>query len=374
MNTISSYRGLKKVLFDARLITLAIAVVIIALVLGFLGQVLVPFLIAIVFAYFLEGGIWQMTRRGLGRRWAVGLIYTVFLLIYLVGMVGPLQLVVRQSLRLVRNYPAIVADLKRALFSSTGYLANMLGESQQQQFLHWTAARVDEIGSAILGATAPAVGQATNWAFTLLLVPVLVLFLLIDKESMQQQIRTLVPRDMELVQKIWLELEPRLANYVRGKLWEIIILTGTTTVVFLFLGFDYAFLMGLATGISVLVPYVGAAVVTLPIAVLGYTQWGFGWDLWWLLIAYGIIQFIDGNILVPVIFSEAVKIQPFYIILAVVVFGTVWGFWGVFLAVPLATLFKTMVTTLMQFRAQLVGPAEPPPAENAEEPPPPKRV
>lgn len=359
----SQYNGTMKLLRDARLITLVVAAIVIALVVGFLGHVLIPFIIAVVVAYFLEGGIDQCMRRRLSRRISVAIIFGVFLLVYVVGMLGPLQLAVRQSIRLVRIYPAIVADIKTAIAASSVKLSGLITDAQRDDLLTSIADRIDDLGAILLGATIPAVGQATNWAFIMLIVPVLVFFLLMDKEAMKAQIRHLLPRDIQLVQTVWHELEGKLANYVRGKLWEIIILTVVTTIVFMALGFDYAFLMGLATGFSVLVPYVGAALVTFPIAVLGYTQWGFTWDLAWLIIAYGIIQFIDGNILAAYIFSEAVKIQPFYILLAVVVFGSLFGFWGVFLAIPLATVFKTIVVTLLEFRDELAGDTQTAPSE-----------
>ncbi|KOO09875.1 permease, partial [Vibrio xuii] len=93
-------------------------------------------------------------------------------------------------------------------------------------------------------------------------------------------------------------------------------------------------------GLSVLIPYIGAAAVTVPVAMVGLFQWGLSPDFYWLLLAYGIIQALDGNVLVPVLFSEAVNLHPVAIIIAVLVFGGLWGFWGVFFAIPLATLVK----------------------------------
>ncbi|HKJ86970.1 MAG TPA: AI-2E family transporter, partial [Gammaproteobacteria bacterium] len=71
--------------------------------------------------------------------------------------------------------------------------------------------------------------------------------------------------------------------------------------------------------------------------------WGPTWDLAYLLMAYGIIQGLDGNVLVPLIFYEAVKLHPVAIILAILVFGSIWGFWGIFFAIPLATVVKSIL-------------------------------
>ena len=83
--------------------------------------------------------------------------------------------------------------------------------------------------------------------------------------------------------------------------------------------------------------------VTFPVAVIAYFQWGVGAEFAYLLLAYGIIQAVDGNLLVPWLFSEAVNLHPIAIIVAVLVFGGIWGFWGVFFAIPLATLVKAVM-------------------------------
>ncbi|MEZ5476532.1 MAG: AI-2E family transporter [Thiolinea sp.] len=102
-------------------------------------------------------------------------------------------------------------------------------------------------------------------------------------------------------------------------------------------------LLSFLVGISVLIPYVGAALVTLPIAAVAYFQWGYNSDFIWVLVVYGIIQFLDGNLLVPLLFSGMVNLHPAAIIAAVLVFGAIWGVWGVFFAIPLATLVHAVI-------------------------------
>ena len=96
-------------------------------------------------------------------------------------------------------------------------------------------------------------------------------------------------------------------------------------------------------GLSVVIPYIGAAIVTLPVAMIAFFQWGWTNEFFYLMLAYGIIQALDGNVLVPLLFSEAVNLHPIAIIVAVLVFGGLWGFWGVFFAIPLATLIKAVM-------------------------------
>jgi len=96
-------------------------------------------------------------------------------------------------------------------------------------------------------------------------------------------------------------------------------------------------------GFSVIIPYAGAAVVTLPVLFVAYAQWGISSEFLYVLIAYSVIQFIDGNVLVPLLFSEIVNLHPVAIIVAVLFFGGLWGLWGVFFAIPLATLINAVI-------------------------------
>ena len=92
-----------------------------------------------------------------------------------------------------------------------------------------------------------------------------------------------------------------------------------------------------------LVPYIGAAVATIPIALIAFFQFGWGWEFGQVVIAYAIIQALDGNLLVPLLFSEVVNLHPVAIILAILFFGGLWGFWGIFFAIPLATFVKAVL-------------------------------
>jgi putative permease len=103
-------------------------------------------------------------------------------------------------------------------------------------------------------------------------------------------------------------------------------------------------LLAVLVGLSVIIPYIGASVVTLPVVLIAWFQWGWGSTFVWLTIAYLIIQVLDGNVLVPLLFSEVVNLHPVAIIVAILVFGGIWGFWGVFFAIPLATLVQAILS------------------------------
>jgi putative permease len=189
----------------------------------------------------------------------------------------------------------------------------------------------------------------------LVLVPILVFFLLKDKELLIGWGSNFLPRDRRLTYEVWVEVDRQIGNYVQGKLLEILIVGVVTWIAFRFLGLQYAVLLAALTGVSVLIPYVGATVVTLPVALVAYFQFGLAPAFYYVLLAYGIIQFLDGNLLVPVLFSEVVNLHPVAIIAAILLFGGLWGFWGVFFAIPLATVIQAILGAWP--RDLVVGPA-----------------
>jgi putative permease len=195
------------------------------------------------------------------------------------------------------------------------------------------------------------------------LIPVLVFFLLKDKTQLVEWFKAFLPSDRHLVSTVWADVEAQIANYVRGKAGEIVIVGSVSYVTFITLGLQYSALLATIVGFSVLIPYIGAAVVTLPIAFVAYFQWGWGWDFGQVMIAYAIIQALDGNVLVPLLFSEALNLHPVAIIVAILVFGGLWGFWGVFFAIPLATVVQAILKAWPREKEDGTGPEEP-----AEEP------
>ena len=201
----------------------------------------------------------------------------------------------------------------------------------------------NDLGKNVLSISVASIPAIITVLVYLVLVPLMIFFFLKDKVMILSWMGRFLPKERRLVKQVWQEMDTQLGNYVRGKFNEIIIVGGVSYIVFVLLELNYAPLLALIVGLSVLIPYIGATVVTLPIAFVGYFQWGLSSDFAWLMGSYFVIQFLDGNVLVPILFSEAVNLHPVAIIVAILVFGGLWGFWGVFFAIPLATLVKALI-------------------------------
>ena len=155
----------------------------------------------------------------------------------------------------------------------------------------------------------------------LVVVPLLVFFLLKDKVEILGWFRRFMPENRGLAYSVWKEVDVKMGNYIRGKMLEIVIVGVATYIPLQYMGMDYAATMSLFVGLSVIIPYVGAVAVTIPVAMIAWFQWGASSDFVYLMIAYLVVQFLDGNILVPLLFSEVVNMHPAAIITAVLFFG-----------------------------------------------------
>ena len=174
-------------------------------------------------------------------------------------------------------------------------------------------------------------------------MPFLVFFLLKDKQRILAWLARFLPDRRALAARVWADIDNKLGAYVRGKIYEIAIVGTTTYAAFTWLGVDFALLLAVATGLSVLVPYLGAVSVAVPVALVAFFQFGWSGSFAAVVGAYGVIQFLDGNLLAPLLLAGVVDIHPVAVIAAIFLFGAIWGFWGVFFAIPLATVAAAVI-------------------------------
>ena len=313
------------------------------LVLFTLGGVLAPVLTGLVLAFLLQGLVKQLIDWRVPEWGAVWLAFLLFIgaLTALALFVAPL---VWQQLRaLVEALPGLVGRLREAASDLAQAFPELLTEAQVTAWLETATGQVGSIGATALEALVTNLPSMVGILIYLVLVPISVFFFLKDRRRIMGWLLSALPNKRSLIRQVGEEMNQQLANYVRGKFVEILIVGFVTYVTFTLLGLNYAALLGVLVGVSVLIPFVGAAVVTIPVALVGIIQFGWSWELAYVMAAYGIIQALDGNVLVPLLFSEAVDLHPITIIVAVLAFGGLWGVWGVFFAIPLATLIKAII-------------------------------
>ncbi len=309
----------------------------------FFGAMLAPFLTAIVFAYLLQGLVSQLEKFGTPKLVAVSLTFCFFIGLLLALIFWLFPLIWNQLVSLTREFPSMLRMLQVWLNELHESYPQLISRQQADNLINDAISEIRQVGHFLVTLSLSSIPSLIAWLVYLILVPILVLFMLKDKDQLVAFITSMMPRKRALMTRIWHEMDVQIANYIRGKTLEIIIVAAVTWGAFAWLGLNYAELLALLVGFSVLVPYIGAAVVTVPVALIALFQFGFSSELAWVLGIYALIQALDGNVLVPLLFSEAVNLHPVSIILAVLFFGGLWGFWGIFFAIPLATLLKAII-------------------------------
>jgi len=312
----------------------------------FFGHLIAPLLVAIVLAYLLEWPVAQLQRVGIPRTPSVMLVILMFFSLMLLALFGLVPTIWNQIGNLINDIPSMYGGLQKFISTIPERYPELANLQIVESVVSNAKNKVLGMGESVVKGSLASLVSIATLAVYLILVPLLIFFLLKDKEEMIQMASGVLPQNRRLATKVWVEMNQQISNYIRGKVVEILIVGGVSYITFAILDLRYSALLAVAVGLSVLIPYIGAAAVTVPVAIVGLFQWGLTPPFYWLLLAYGIIQALDGNVLVPVLFSEAVNLHPVAIIVAVLVFGGLWGFWGVFFAIPLATLVKAVWNAL----------------------------
>jgi putative permease len=304
---------------------------------------LMPILIGVIIAYLFEGLVVRLNQINLSRTVGASVATALMLAAIILTLFVLLPLLSRQVSELIRELPSMLGAGQQLLSQLPEQYPDYVSTQQVEELLTFVRTEIASIGQNVVSWSLASVVGVITFLVYLILLPLMVFFFLKDKDLILGWLGDFLPDERRLVRTVWNDLDVKIASYVRGKFIEIILVWASTYIAFAFMGLNYAMLLSLLVGLSVIVPYVGATVVTIPVALVGFSQWGMSSQLGYLIGIYAFIQFLDGNLLVPLLFSEVVNLHPIAIIVAVVFFGSLWGIWGVFFAIPLATLVQAII-------------------------------
>lgn len=308
----------------------------------FLGDILAPVIISLIIVYLIEWFVLKLVYLKLPRGVAYFLVYLMFLAT-LVLMVIVLLLLWKQAISLFRDLPQIIQSVKVVLIKFTEKYPNFFPKEQIDTLSSSILLDIQSWAKHQVSSSLGYISGIITWLVYLFLIPLIVFFLLKDRNLILRWFGKLIPKSMKSLHTIWFEMDKQIGNYLRGKIMQIVIVGMCHGLIFLYFHLNYAVLLAVAVGISVIIPYVGTVLVSIPVVLVGYLQWGVKPEFTYMLIWYSILQMLDGNVLVPVLFSKAVNLHPIAIVIAVLLFGACWGFWGIVFAIPLATFVKTVL-------------------------------
>jgi len=301
-----------------------------------LSDAILPFLISGAVAYCLDPVADRLEALGFSRVWATVTITLIAIVTFVLGTLLVIPVLIEQLIGLMETLPKLFGDLRDFLISKFPDLLD--GESKLSQSLTSVAVNMQsKIGSVVNGVLSSAAGLL-NVALLVFLVPVITFYLLMDWDRMIAQIDKLLPREQApVLRQLAGEINNTLAAFIRGQGLVGLILGTFYAGALMLVGLNFGLIVGAVAGLVTFIPYVGALVGgVLAIGLAIYQFWG-EW-IWVGAVAAIFIfgQFVEGNILTPKLVGGSVGLHPVWLIFALSAFGSMFGFVGLLVAVPVA--------------------------------------
>ncbi len=307
-----------------------------ALILWFLGDVLLPFVIGAAIAYFLDPVADRLERMGFTRAAATGIITVICLMGVIIMVLAIIPTLVNQAVALFNVAPTLFSDLQAFLSERFPSLINE--KSALRQALGNVGQMIQSRGGELVNTVLSSAFSVLNWIMLLVISPVVAVYLLLDWDRMIERIDELLPLDhAPTVRHLARDVDAVLAGFVRGMGSVCMILGGYYAVALWLVGLNFGLVVGVIAGMLTFIPYVGSLVGgVLAIGLALFQFWG---EWHWIAVVAVIFlsgQAVEGNFLTPRLVGKSVGLHPVWLLLALSVFGSLFGFVGMLVAVPLA--------------------------------------
>jgi putative permease len=336
-------RWIRRYFSDPQVMILILILAVGFVVVSLFGRMLAPVFVAVILSVLLDGIVNYLDRSGIRRETLVYLVFTLFVVVFTGLLLIVLPLTWRQVGELIRDLPGMAAMIRDMLSDLPRRYPGVITEELIGRVLSILSEEVQGLGGDIIKLSVISARGVVEIIVYLVLVPFLVFFMLKDKRLILDWLSGFIPEEHGLAVLVWDEVYDQFFNYLRGKVLEILFVWAINYAAFAIIGLKYSVILSMFVGIAVLVPYIGAAVMFIPVFLTAFFQWGTGAQTIWTVLAYMVLHALDGNLAAPLLLSRVVRIHPVAIIVAILIFGGLWGFWGLVFAIPLATLMHAVI-------------------------------
>ncbi|MEP2533455.1 AI-2E family transporter [Shimia sp.] len=316
------YWGLAAVLFFAAL--------------WYLGDVLLPFILGGAIAYFLDPVADRLEEAGLSRTAATGVITLCGVLIFIIAALAVVPLLISQAVALIDTVPQLIADLQN--FVTVNFPSVSTPDSVVHKSLVTLGEAVQERGGALFQGVLNSALSVINILMLIVIVPVVAFYLLLDWDRMVAEINRLLPLDhAPTIRLLSTQIDRTLASFVRGMGTVCLILGTYYAVALMIVGLQFGLVVGFIAGLVTFIPYLGALIGgALAIGLALFQFWGDWLSIGLVAGVFAIGQVIEGNFLTPKLVGSSVGLHPVWLLVALSVFGALFGFVGMLVAVPVA--------------------------------------
>ena len=307
-------------------------------ILWYLGDVILPFILGGAVAYCLDPIADRLEKWGLSRIMATVTITLVAVLIFVIAILLIIPTLIQQTGQLINTAPDLFANLQ--VWLTEKFPSLMDADSTIRQQLVSIGETIQSKGGDLVNSVVSSAMSLVNVLVLIVVVPVVTFYLLLDWDNMVAKIDELLPRDhAPVVRDIASQIDRTLASFIRGQGTVCVILGTYYAVSLMLVGLNFGLVIGVIAGLITFIPYVGALVGgVLAIGLALFQFWG---EWGWIAAVAGIFalgQFLEGNILTPNLVGSSVGLHPVWLIFALSVFGSLFGFVGMLVAVPIAAM------------------------------------
>lgn len=329
---------------DSQKIVLASIVIAIGAGLWLIGGLIAPVIASVVIAYILDGIALELRSKGMPKGLVAAILTGGFIALVTAGLFMAAPLLVAQAVGFTQRVPALASDLQVLILAMSENFDGIIDEAEIRNITREINQWLVSFGQGMVMYSLQMLPSLASIAMYLLIVPLMLYFLIKDRDEILRYIVGFLPEDRPLANEVWAALSLRLGGFVRGKAYEIIIVGGASYVAFNMIGLQFAALLATISGLSALIPYFGAPAAGVIVGLVAFSQFGLEADeFYWVMIAYTIIQVIDGTVLATVLLASTVRLHPIVVMVAILIAGDLLGVWGLLFAVPLASALEVLI-------------------------------
>ncbi|MFA7403840.1 MAG: AI-2E family transporter [Pelobacteraceae bacterium] len=299
------------------------------------------FLLSWVIAYLLDPLLVSVEQRGMKRLYALGLLYVILgvLTVFFMAFILPAITISWNSF--ILDLPSYILKLKQLALEWKSLLPDRYGSDEIQWLLDKASGNVDKAAEKA-GLWVYGFGTRIFFnLFNIVLSPILVFFMLYYKQTVIDTVTSWLPdgrRDQII--DIAHEVNNSIGGYLRGQVMVSIIVALLATVALFILGIPHPIFCGAFAGAASILPFIGVIIATLPALFFAWFKFQSAAMLGQTTLAFGLIYFVEGYVIKPLVFKESMNLNPLVTIIMVMALGEILGFWGILLALPIASAIK----------------------------------
>ncbi len=300
-------------------------------------KIILPFLIAFSIAFIIEPIIEKLETKKMNRKLAICLVSFVIIgcLVTFFRLFLPLML--KQITSITEKMPDYFLQIKEIMNNIDQKIYKITGnysldyekiEIMITNYFQQIANRIIQI-----------LQRSFSYIISFLITPILVVYFMVDFKNIEEFVKKkLIDKNKDNIYNCLSEIKNSLQQYLKGVFIVMIILTITSSIVFSLLGIDYAALFGIIVGITDIIPYIGPYIGGAIVAI--FTLATNPKKTIFVILSIVIMQFIEGNFLVPKVQSKTMKTKPLLVLLSVAIFGELFGIFGILIAVPMSRIIE----------------------------------